>query len=138
MTHPRPVQASQFQGHGTKFPRRKEKAIVALLESNSLEAAAGQAGVARSTLQTWMKDPEFMAEYSAAKRRLLDVAILALRRLALTAVTTLGSICQDEEAGASVRVSAAARMLDAVLSAAHHDDVVQRIDALERRLGVAL
>jgi transposase-like protein len=55
-------------GHGTKFGRKKEEAIAALLTQQTIENAARSIGIGVSTLLRWQKDPEFDAGYRAAQR----------------------------------------------------------------------
>jgi len=52
-----------MKGHGTKFGRKKEEAIVALLTQRNIEEAAKATGIAPNTLLNWMKVPEFQASY---------------------------------------------------------------------------
>ncbi len=46
-----------MEGHGSKFGRKKEEAIAALLTQRNLEEAARAAGVGRQTLIRWLKIP---------------------------------------------------------------------------------
>jgi hypothetical protein len=48
-------------GHGAKFGRKKEEAIIALLAHRNVEEAAKSIGVAPKTLFRWMQVPEFDA-----------------------------------------------------------------------------
>jgi transposase-like protein len=56
-----------MKGHGTKFGRKKEEAIAALLTQRNIEEAAKSIGIAPNTLLRWVKEPEFQA---ACRRRL--------------------------------------------------------------------
>ncbi|MGA2716064.1 MAG: hypothetical protein ABSG41_23445 [Bryobacteraceae bacterium] len=53
---------------GTKLGPKKQEAIEALLRPGSVEDVAREINVATKKLSLWMKDPEFMAAYRAAKR----------------------------------------------------------------------
>jgi hypothetical protein len=55
-------------GHGSKFGRKQEEAIAALLSQRSQEDAARVAGIAPKTLVRWLKAPEF-AQMSSDVRR---------------------------------------------------------------------
>jgi len=55
-------------GHGSKFGRKQEEAIAALLSQRNLEDAARVAGIAPKTLVRWLKAPEF-AQMSSDVRR---------------------------------------------------------------------
>lgn len=47
-----------MKGHGSKFGRKQEEAIAALLSQRKLEDTARVAGIAPKTLVRWLKDPE--------------------------------------------------------------------------------
>jgi len=47
----------QKAGHGSKFGRKKEEAIAALLTQRNVEEAARVAEIGTQTLYRWMKDP---------------------------------------------------------------------------------
>ena len=79
-------------GHGAKFGRKKDDAIVALLTTRTVEEAGRTAGVSAKTLLRWMKEPEFDTAYRAAKRAAFGQSIARLHHLASAAVTTLGKV----------------------------------------------
>ncbi len=99
-------------GHGTKFGRKKEEAIAALLSQRNLEEAARTIGVVPNTLLRWMKVPEFQAAYREARRTAFGQSIARLQQAATAAVTLLLKIIADPTAPASTRVRAAASVLD--------------------------
>ena len=49
----------QVKGHGSKFDRKREEAIAALLTQRNVEDAARAVGIGISALLRWMKEPEF-------------------------------------------------------------------------------
>ncbi len=55
-------------GHGTKFGRKKEEVIVALLTTRTVEEAARVVNISPRTLLRWQKEPEFDLALRAAKR----------------------------------------------------------------------
>jgi hypothetical protein len=55
-------------GHGSKFERKKEEAVGALLTHRNIEEAADAIGIAAKTLLRWMKEPEFESSYREARR----------------------------------------------------------------------
>ena len=77
-------------GHGAKFGRKKEDAIVALLTQRTIEEAARAVNVSTKTLLRWQKEPGFDAAYRAAKRAAFNQAIARLHHLAGAAVSTIG------------------------------------------------
>jgi DNA invertase Pin-like site-specific DNA recombinase len=59
--------SSRSVGHGAKFPRKKQEAIVHLLETPSVAKAAKACGIGVQTLYQWLKDPIFVAEFRAVE-----------------------------------------------------------------------
>jgi hypothetical protein len=63
-----------MNGHGEKLSRNKEKAISALLNHATIQEAALATEVGESTLRRWLKEPDFLAEYRAARRQVFQHA----------------------------------------------------------------
>ena len=57
-----------MKGHGSKYERKKEEAIAALLTQRNTDEAARSIGVNPNTLLSWMKLPDFQKEYREARR----------------------------------------------------------------------
>lgn len=55
-----------MKGHGSKFGRKKEAAIAALLVEKNQAEAARVVGIDLSTLKRWLRLPEFIEEYRRA------------------------------------------------------------------------
>jgi|SRR5580692_8778199 hypothetical protein len=119
-------------GHGAKFGRKKEDAIVALLSHRSIEEAARAIGVAEKTLRRWMQEPDFDAAYRAAKRASFGQSIARLHHLSSAAVSTLGKVMLDPNTPASTRVRAADSILDHTAKAIEIEDIDARVSELER------
>ena len=119
-------------GHGTKFGRKKEAAITALLTQRNVEEAARTAGIGVQTLYRWMKEPEFDAAYRKAKRAAYGQAIARLQQGSSAAAMTMLKIMLDSGAPMSTRLRAA----DCVFSHAKHaiemEQIEGRIVALEQ------
>ena len=84
-----------MKGHGTKFGRKKEAAVVALLTHRSIDEAAKAVGVAPNTLLNWMKDREFAAVYRKARAAVVGQAIARLQQTTGAAVSTLQKLMVD-------------------------------------------
>jgi len=119
-------------GHGTKFGRKKEQAIVALLSQRNLEDAARVIGVAPNTLLRWMKEPEFDAAYRIARRAAFGQSIARLQQASGAAVATPLKIMVDSTAPASTRVRAADSVLDHAAKAIEIEDIDARLTELKR------
>ncbi|HEY7336056.1 MAG TPA: hypothetical protein VH639_14300 [Bryobacteraceae bacterium] len=119
-------------GHGSKFGRKKEEAIAALLTQRNVEEAARAIGVAPKTLLRWMKDSEFDADYRQAKRAAYAQSIARLHQMSSAAASTLGKIMVDSSAPASTRVRAAESILSHTAKAIEIEDLEARVSELER------
>jgi transposase-like protein len=120
-----------MKGHGTKFGRKMEEAVAALLTQRNIEDAAKQVGISSPTLLSWMKQPEFQAEYRAAKRAAFSQAIARLQQGSVAAATALLKTIVDPNTPASVRVRAAECVLNHGLRALEVEDIEARVAALE-------
>ena len=80
------------KGHGAKITAKRESAIVALLERDSVKSAARHIGISESTLFRWLAENDFQTDYRAAK--------------------TLKEIAMDTTKPPSVRYMASRTILD--------------------------
>jgi transposase-like protein len=97
---------SQMLGHGSKYSRKKEAAIEALLTKRNVEEAARAAGIGKQTLVRWMKLPEFQADVLEARRTAVSQTNGRLQHASGAAASTLFKIMMDENASHSARVCA--------------------------------
>ena len=70
-----------MKGHGSKFGRKTEEAIIALLTQRNIEEAAKSIGIAPNTLLRWMKEPEFEKGYRQARRAAFGQSIAKLHQM---------------------------------------------------------
>jgi hypothetical protein len=95
------------KGHGTKFGRKKEAAIAALLtEKNHLEAARAT-GIDLKTLKRWMRLPEFTQEWRRARREFVEQAYARVQQNTPAAASVLLKLMADPATPASSRIRAA-------------------------------
>ena len=123
---------TQMKGHGEKFTRQKEAAIIGLLTKPTLDRAAKFANISSTTLWRLQQDPGFQAELRKARRQSMERSVAQLQQASLTAVKTLQEIMQDRKASASARVMAARTVLEMGLRATEVDDVGDRLAAVKR------
>jgi hypothetical protein len=124
-----------MKGHGTKFGRKKEEAIAALLTARNIEEAAKSVGIAPNTLLNWMKVPEFQAAYREARRAAYSQAVAKLQQGTTAAATTLLKVMLDQGTPASVRVRAAECVMTHSAKAIEIEDIEARVSELERDAG---
>ena len=126
---------SPVVGHGSKFGRKKEEAIAALLSQRNVEEAARVAGIGTQTLIRWLKIPEFQTAYREARRAAVSQSNARLQQASSAAVSTLLKIMVDASAPASARVRAADRILERAKQGVQEEDVEVRLAALEQAVG---
>ena len=119
-------------GHGSKFGRKKEEAIAALLTQRNIEEAAKAVGIASNTLLKWMKLPEFQTAYREARRAAFGQAVARLQQGTAAAATTLLKTMIDPATPASVRVRAAEAIFNHAAKAIEIEDIEARVSELER------
>ncbi len=85
-------------GHGAKFGRKKEEAIIALLTHRNVEEAAKAVDLAPKTLFRWLQIPEFDADYRKARRDSFRQSVARLQQASSAAVTTLLKLAVDQSA----------------------------------------
>lgn len=89
MTH------SWGKGHGEKWSRKKDVAILALISETTVNDAAAKAGVSVSTLKRWQQRPEFQAAYEKARRGLVEQAFNRVKSSMTMAVDALTDIVKN-------------------------------------------
>ena len=119
-------------GHGEKFGRKQEDAIVALLTQRNIEDAARTAGIGARTLLRWLKLPEFQNAYRQARREAFGQAVAQLQQGTAAAATTLLKVMIDPGTPASVRVRAADSIFSHAAKAIELEDIEARLSELER------
>jgi hypothetical protein len=119
-------------GHGEKFTRKMEAAIIALMVEPTIPAAAKAAGVSYTSLWRWLQDPAFQIEYRKARRLALGQATAQLQQAASAAVKALKEIVEDTKAPASSRVMAARTVLEMGMKAIELEDMETRLAAVEQ------
>ncbi len=119
-------------GHGAKFARKKEAAILALLTHRTTEEAARAAGIGSATPLRWQKEPEFQTAYREAKRAAYGQAIARMHHLTSAAVSTLGKVMLEPDTPASTKVRATDSILNHTMKAIETEDVLARVSALEQ------
>ena len=120
-----------MKGHGSKFDRKQEEAIAALLTQRNIEEAARVTGIGSTTLVRWLQMPEFQAAYREARRAAFSQSIARLQQASSAAVSILVKIMVDPDAPTSSRVRAADVVLERASKAIELEDLDQRIAELE-------
>ncbi len=126
-----------MKGHGSKFGRKMEAAIAALLTHKSVEDAARAVGIGINTLLRWMVIPEFDAAYRKARRAAVSQASARLQQNSGAAAATILKIMVDLSTPASCRLRAADLVLEYAREGIELEDLDVRVVELEREAGLA-
>ncbi|MFA5864331.1 MAG: hypothetical protein WC975_06550 [Phycisphaerae bacterium] len=117
-----------------KFGRKRVLAIEALLTTATVQAAAYKSGVSESTLYRWLKDDDFQKEFLKARRQVFGQAVARLQGIAMKAVNILEAILDDSECPSYAKLGAAKTVLELGRQGIQDDDLLVRIENLERIL----
>ena len=121
-----------MMGHGTKFGRKKEETIAALLSQRNIEEAARFVNIGPKTLLRWLQLPEFDRAYRKARRAAFSQSIARLQQASSAAAATLLKIMVDPTAPAASRIRAADSVLGHAAKAIEIEDIEARVSELER------
>ena len=94
-----------MRGHGTKFTRKMEAAVAALLTQRNQEEAARSVGIGPATLLRWQKLPEFQDAYRQARRQAVSQSVARLQQASSAAVSTLLKVMVDASTEWSKKLS---------------------------------
>jgi len=118
-------------GHGTKFPRKKEQAIAALLSQRTIEGAAHVAGIGAKTLRRWLKDPELQEEYRKARHEIVHQTIMCFQQNSPAAGTIILKLAADPKEPSGIRFKAAKFVVDTSINVTVIEDIEERLSNLE-------
>lgn len=124
-------QSPQKSTPGALQSRKREAAIAALLNADTVGAAAEAAGVNPKTLRRWLLDAEFRAAFGNAKAQMLDHALARLSAASSSATATLLAVCRDQDASPAARVTAARTVLELALKVRSEQEFEDRLRRLE-------
>jgi hypothetical protein len=119
-------------GHGSKFGRKKEEAIAALLNQRNIADAAHAAKISANTLLRWLQLPEFKAAYHKARREAVSQTTARMQQATGAAGATVLKIMTDANVPAAVRLRAAECVLDRAMKSLELEDIEDRVAELER------
>ena len=119
-------------GHGTKFTRKMEQAVIALLIQRNVEEAARSVGIGAATLMRWQKLPEFQKAYREARHAAYFQTIARLQQASSTAATVLLKVMVDQTTPPAARIRAADMVLEHSSRSIELEDMETRLAALEQ------
>lgn len=111
---------------------KQRRAIAAVLSERSLAKAAATVGVGESTLRRWLRQDEFVAALRAEEAELTRALSRRLSVLAGSSLEAVESALSHDSA--SLRLRAAALVLDNLLKMKNLADFEERLSRLEATL----
>ena len=121
-----------MKGHGSKFTRKMEGAVAALLTQKNHDEAARSVGISPATLLRWQKQPEFQKAFREARGAAFGQSIAKLHQMSGSAVTTLGKVMIDVGSPPSIKVRAAEFIISFGAKSIELEDIEARVSELER------
>jgi len=118
----------------TNLSARKRHAIALLMTGATRADVAAAVGVHPRTVTRWVGRPLFRDALRSAQDDVLAGATRYLVAGARDMLTILYDVAQDRDVPPGVRVRAAIGWLGQVWRARELEDLVERIDAIERRM----
>jgi transposase-like protein len=119
------------KGHGSKFGRKKEAVIAALLTAKNYEEAARATGIDLKTLKRWLREPEFIEEFRRARWEVVEQAYARAQQSTGAATTVLQKVMVDSATPPSSRIRAALGLFGIARDALNLD-LDTRMAALEQ------
>ena len=113
--------------------RKMSDFVTALTSAGTLDEAAAAVGISSATARRWYRLDIVKAELKRLQDEITGHSLTQLKLGISEAVKVLRNVMTDSETPPSARVSAAKTMLDGAFRAVEADDILSRIEALERR-----
>ncbi len=106
--------------------------VVALARGDTVAAAATAADVSEATAYRRLREPEFRTQLDEARAEMLATAVARLTAAATAAADTLRALLSSDSDFA--RLAAARSILELGVKLREHQDLAERVAALESRL----
>lgn len=105
-----------------------------MISTNSIEEAAKQCKISKTTIYTRLKDAEFEAKYRDLCRGMVKDCASSLQFTMSKAVSAMSKILDDENASDQVRLNTADAILRHGLKFTEKVDILERLDDLARMI----
>jgi hypothetical protein len=112
-----------------KAVSRRNRALIALAESDTVKAAAKQSGVARTTLYEWMNEPEFRGDLTKLRYEIFADGILQIRQAMSTATKVIVELMESPDD--RIRLAACRTILSTGLKAHELMETEERLRKME-------
>ena len=117
-----------------RLTRKQEQAIAALLSSPTIEEAAKSSGIGRTTIFKFLQNETFRDAYREARGQVVRQAITQAQGACSEAVEVLKEIMNDKQSPSSTRVAAARTILETSVKAVELEEIITRIERIEKKI----
>lgn len=114
--------------------KNREKAMAALLSSDTQAEAAAKCGLSARSLRGYLAEPAFNAEYQRRKRQLVSEATKSIQASYQSAIRALRGIVESESSTGSEKISAARSLLEFGLRFCDQHDILTRLEDMEQMI----
>lgn len=114
-----------------KINKKKERFLSEMLLNGSIEKAASNAGISKTTAYRYLDDDDFNELYKEKRKQSLDEVVAQLTTAATKAVKTLEEVLDDEEAPPTAKVSASRAILDNMFKGFSLVEIEDRLTKIE-------
>ena len=121
-----------MEGGAKLITQKQRAALQALMQFTSRKEAAAAAGVAERTLREYLRDEAFVAELNRLYDDWMDECTRELQQAVKMAIQTLKGSLSDEAASVPAKIAAAKAILETAPKYLELNNIIQRIDALEK------
>ena len=105
-----------------------------MLTSKTIEDAYKKADITRNTAYRYLNDEEWQEEYRKRRSELTDTLTSQLLQLGTQAIETLENNMTDPDATPATKNTTAKTILDYIYSNYDREQIVERIEEIERAL----
>ena len=115
----------------TKKERTKEILLAGLLNNVTVTATSQATGICEDTIYKYLRDPEFVREYDAKRKEMLEDSCHTLQAKMSRATDELVKIIEDPDTKPQIRLNAIDMLLRHAYKQTELMDILTRLDALE-------
>ena len=113
--------------------RKQMKAIPVIISARTITDGVKHAEISKTLFYEWMKDESFRNEFISRQNHIVETALKELKGLSSVAVEQLGALLRESDSE-TIRFKAIALILEHTIKIKEMEDIINRIERLERRI----
>ena len=116
--------------------KNREVIAINFLTSGSYQECCKKSGITEKTLRKLRKDPQFLDLVKQTKKEMFGECMSKAQAGSIKALEVLNDIMNNPGATDASRVSAARSVLELAYDSANREDIIDRLEEMERRQNV--